>query len=89
MAGNKVIAEFYKTDSSETPEGYYPVPKSTIREAERNGYNSFKRPANICRQCDWRSACSASVCGCMSYNRKDGVSVVFKTQLIKEKNNDR
>lgn len=84
MAGNKQIAEFYKTDNSEAPEGYYPVPKSSVR------FSGERRNENICRRCDWRPYCSAAVCGCMSYNRKDNISVVFKVNIIKkEKTNDR
>lgn len=57
-----------KVDRAEAPAGYYAYPKSAC---------SHER-GNLCRQCDWREDCTASVMSCMSYGRKDGVSVVFK-----------
>ena len=53
-------------NEKDAPLGYYPVPKEAVPQHE-----------NICRQCDFRLNCS-SVYPCMSYNREDGVSVVFK-----------
>jgi hypothetical protein len=61
----------------EAPDGYYAVLKSDIRSTE-----------NLCRSCDWRPVCQTKGGRgqpsykpeerCMSYNRKDGASVVFK-----------
>jgi hypothetical protein len=54
-------------DHEDAPKGYYPVPKDAVPQYE-----------NICRACDWRPDCNAKICSCMSYNRADGISVVFK-----------
>ena len=54
-------------DHNDAPKGYYPVPKDTLHQT-----------GNICKACDWRPDCDAKICSCMSYNRADGISVVFK-----------
>ena len=54
-------------DVSESPQGYYPVLK-----------NELKTDDNICNHCDWRRDCSATICSCMSYRRKDKQAVFFK-----------
>ncbi|MGL5002120.1 MAG: hypothetical protein ACRDAM_04210, partial [Casimicrobium sp.] len=70
-------------DPNEAPEGFYAVPKSDV-VAESLG--------NICRACDWRSACNGFEHRCMPYTvisasdgrelkRQDGCSVVFKRRL--------
>ena len=67
-------------DPNEAPEGFIAVLKSDVAS------NSL---GNICRACDWRSACNGSEHRCMSYTvisckdgrelkRQDGCSVVFK-----------
>lgn len=65
---------------AEAPEGFYPVAKESL------SYFGSRCP-NICRQCDWRAEhqkisiellLSDSRYRCADYNRKDGVSVVFK-----------
>ena len=61
-------------DEAEAPEGYYAVPKSSIKSNE-----------NVCNHCDWRSDCNKKVCSCMSYDRKDEVGVIFK---LKEGTNE-
>ena len=58
----------YGIDPQEAPPGFSPVLKSERRHDQ----------GNLCRQCDWRPECDGPVCGCMSYNRHDGMSVVFK-----------
>lgn len=57
-------------DMTNAPNGYYPVTKQSVINDSDN--------RNICRQCDWVIACSGFKGACMSYNRPDGVSVVFK-----------
>lgn len=59
---------------SEAPKGYYAVSKKSFYDL----VGIKPRVTNICTECDWRKDCSASVCSCMSYNRKDKMSVVFK-----------
>lgn len=61
---------FSAVDSTEAPDGFYAVAKSSVVAHNDN--------QNICRFCDWRSSCDPRVCGCMDYNRADGFGVVFK-----------
>jgi hypothetical protein len=67
-------------DPNEAPEGFIAVLKSDVAT------NSL---GNICRACDWRSACNGLEHRCMQYTvisciderelkRLDGCSVVFK-----------
>lgn len=67
-------------DPNEAPEGFIAVLKSDL---------STDSLGNICRACDWRSACNGLQHRCMSYTvisrtdgrelkRLDGCSVVFK-----------
>lgn len=67
-------------DSNEAPEGFIAVLKSDL---------ATDSLGNICRACDWRSACNGLQHRCMSYTvisrtdgrelkRLDGCSVVFK-----------
>ena len=63
-------------DINESPDGYIAVAKKDFRPI--GGISSGNRNENICRKCDWRSDCDKSVCSCMSYDRVDGISVVFK-----------
>lgn len=65
-------AQSQMIDSSNAPEGYYPAPKDSVRKGN----------VNICTECDWRKDCAARVCSCMSYERNDGVSVVFKKVVV-------
>jgi hypothetical protein len=67
-------------DPNEAPEGFMAVLKSDV---------ATDSLGNICRACDWRSACNGSEHRCMPYTvisskdgrelkRHDGCSVVFK-----------
>ena len=67
-------------DPNEAPEGFIAVLKSDV---------ATDSLGNICRACDWRSACNGLEYRCMSYTvvsssdgrelkRLDGCSVVFK-----------
>jgi hypothetical protein len=67
-------------DPNEAPEGFIAVLKSEVASDSLG---------NICRACDWRSACNGLQHRCMSYTvisridgcelkRQDGCSVVFK-----------
>ena len=67
-------------DLNEAPEGFIAVLKSDVASDSLG---------NICRACDWRSACNGLEHRCMPYTvvnstdgrelkRKDGCSVVFK-----------
>lgn len=67
-------------DSNEAPEGFIAVLKSDV---------ATDSLGNICRACDWRSACNGLQHRCMPYTvlstqdgcelkRQDGCSVVFK-----------
>ena len=67
-------------DPNEAPEGFIAVLKSDV---------ATDSLGNICRACDWRSACNGLQHRCMSYKvtsrtdgrelkRLDGCSVVFK-----------
>lgn len=67
-------------DPNEAPEGFFAVLKSDV---------ATDSLGNICRACDWRSACNGLQHRCMSYTvisrtdgrelkRLDGCSVVFK-----------
>lgn len=67
-------------DPNEAPEGFIAVLKSDV---------VTDRLGNICRACDWRSACNGFEHRCMPYTvisridwnelkRQDGCSVVFK-----------
>lgn len=67
-------------DPNEAPEGFMAVLKSDV---------ATDSLGNICRACDWRSACNDSEHRCMPYTvfsskdgrelkRHDGCSVVFK-----------
>jgi hypothetical protein len=66
-------------DPNEAPEGYVAALKSDVANDSLG---------NICRACDWRSACNGLEHRCMSYTvnsridgrelkRQDGCSVVF------------
>lgn len=67
-------------DPNDAPEGFIAVLKSDVVSDSLG---------NICRACDWRSACNGLQHRCMSYTvisridgrelkRQDGCSVVFK-----------
>ena len=67
-------------DPNEAPEGFMAVLKSDVANDSLG---------NICRACDWRSACNGLEHRCMPYTvisridwrelkRQDGCSVVFK-----------
>ena len=67
-------------DPNEAPEGFMAVLKSEVATVVLE---------NICRACDWRSACNGLEHRCMPYTvishidgrelkRQDGCSVVFK-----------
>lgn len=67
-------------DPNEAPEGFIAVLKSDV---------ATDSLGNICRACDWRSACNGLEHRCMPYSvisridgrelkRQDGCSVVFK-----------
>ncbi len=67
-------------DPNEAPEGFIAVLKSEV---------ATERLGNICRACDWRSACNGFEHRCMPYTvissrdgrelkRQDGCSFVFK-----------
>jgi hypothetical protein len=67
-------------DPNEAPEGFIAILKSDVATDDLG---------NICRACDWRSACNGLQHRCMSYSvisrtdgrelkRLDGCSVVFK-----------
>lgn len=67
-------------DPNEAPEGFVAVLKSDV---------ATDSLGNICRACDWRSACNGFEHRCMPYTvisridwselkRQDGCSVVFK-----------
>ena len=67
-------------DPKEAPEGFIAVLKSDVASDSLG---------NICRACDWRSACNGLEHRCMPYTvissrdgrelkRQDGCSVVFK-----------
>ena len=58
---------------SETPKGYKAVPKDDVVDPLGNMSN-----ANVCTRCDLRKQCQINSLNCMSYNRTDGVGVVFK-----------
>jgi hypothetical protein len=69
-------------DPNEAPEGFIPVLKSDV---------ATDSLGNICRACDWRSACNGFEHRCMPYTvissrdgrelkRQDGCSVVFKSR---------
>ena len=73
-------------DPNEAPEGFIAVLKSDV---------ATDSLGNICRACDWRSACNGLEHRCMSYTvisnyggrelkRLDGCSVVFKLRSILE-----
>lgn len=53
-------------DMTDSPEGYYPILKSSIDTTQ-----------NLCRFCDFRPLCPNGP-HCMSYGRQDKKSVVFK-----------
>lgn len=57
-------------DVNDAPKGFHPVSINTVLAPNSN--------ENKCNHCDWRKNCSATICSCMSYKRKDGVGVVFK-----------
>jgi hypothetical protein len=57
----------------ETPGGYKAVPKDDV--VDPLGMNAN---ANVCTKCDLRKECQVKSLNCMSYNRKDGVGVVFQ-----------
>ncbi len=70
-------------DPNEAPEGFIAVLKSDV---------ATDSLGNICRACDWRSACNGLEHRCMPYTvisriygrelkRQDGCSVVFKRRL--------
>lgn len=70
-------------DPNEAPEGFIAVLKSDV---------ATDSLGNICRVCDWRSACNGFEHRCMSYTvisskdgrelkRRDGCSVVFKRRV--------
>jgi hypothetical protein len=63
--------EMIMVDSDDAPEGYIAVPKSSIQNHGKN----------LCESCDWREICSATICSCMSYGRKDAIGVVFKNEV--------
>jgi hypothetical protein len=71
-------------DKKEAPEGYYPVPKDDVQPNSFSVTSSSRQKQdNICNYCEWRKECCALVkdskyVSCMSYNRKDGIGVVFK-----------
>lgn len=64
-------------DKNLAPKGYYASPKSDL---------NTEQLGNICRSCDWRPECAQlstldevpDSSKCMSYDRADGVGVVFK-----------
>jgi len=58
--------QFY-INSSDSPEGYHPIPKDTVPQYK-----------NICEFCDWRKDCNGFLFSCMADKRKDGIGVVFK-----------
>lgn len=65
-------------DVNEAPSGYYPILKAIA--APKDG-------SNICRACDWRKTCQDPATDfdepghrCMSYSRRDGFGVVFKSR---------
>ena len=64
-----VTGQYTLIDQKETPNGYKAIPKDSIDTSY----------GNICNHCEWRKECqkNASV-SCMSYNRKDGIGVLFK-----------
>ncbi len=57
----------------ETPEGYKAIPKDDVVDPLGDNRN-----ANVCTRCDLRKQCQVKSLNCMSYNREDGVGVVFK-----------
>lgn len=64
-------------DIDEAPDGYIAVAKKDFRPILDLSSDS-KRNENICNLCDWRIDCDKLVCSCMSYDREDGIGVVFK-----------
>jgi hypothetical protein len=73
-------------DPDEAPPGFIAVLKSNVATAALG---------NICRACDWRSACNGLEHRCMPYTvvcridgrelkRKDGCSVVFKRRTTND-----
>ena len=73
--GGQVYFPRHFMDLNEAPKGFFPYPK---KEVYVPSPTSPTGSMNLCIACDWRSKCDAKVCSCMSYNRKDGISVVFK-----------
>jgi hypothetical protein len=78
-------------DPSEAPPGFIAVLKSDVATAALG---------NICRACDWRSACSGLKYRCMPYTviscidgrelkRIDGCSVVFKRRATNDETPNR
>jgi len=72
------MASFKEVDKDEAPLGYYAAPKNDVRPSEN--LLSPNRNENVCRLCDWRPHCNKSH-PCMSYDRADGFSVVFKNVI--------
>jgi hypothetical protein len=69
-------AQTVMIDKADAPEGYYPVPKDSVYNPENANCHMYP---NICMACDWRPDCSGAH-PCMSDNRADGISVVFKRE---------
>jgi len=67
--------KYVTIDMKDAPEGYHPVPKDIARPS--NNLLSPNRNENVCKHCDYRPDCSKAH-PCMSYDRADKISVVFK-----------
>jgi hypothetical protein len=78
-------------DPNEAPEGFIAVLKSDA---------ATDSLGNICRACDWRSACNGFEHRCMSYTvisskdgrelkRQDGCSVIFKRRATPDETPNR
>jgi hypothetical protein len=73
-----VHGQLVMVDHADAPKGFYPVPKDVAHPINELSPN---RNENYCHFCDWRSACNGSI-SCMSYNRGDGISVIFKLKGV-------
>lgn len=68
-------------EKGDAPEGYIAIPKSAIQSE----HDPFNFNQNYCNFCDHRKPCIDGVIHpCMSYARKDGISVLFKKVLDKK-----